>query len=891
VNEAGTRRELADLDVASVQHFEEAIRLSQQARPCFPPGSPATGHSLLVESNARLRLAGLGIEPQQNLEEAIALCHQARRCFPSGSPDAGSILMSEGLARKELAGLGSEPKQNFDKAIALCHQARSCFPPCSPDAGLTLLNECDVLLGLFELGIAPVQILQEAISVCQQARPCFPPGSPHTGRTLINEGNALQKLAKLGIAPVLNLEEAIRLSQQARPCFPPGSPHTSTGNTLLLEGLARQELANLGIEPVLNVEKAITLCQQARPYFTPGSRHTGHALLNEGILQLSLAESRQDAEATEEMRQAEALLTASLTCFESQSPDQARCQVVLSYALRCLGRTSESYENLQFALGTFEEVRAQLHQENERISYLETVAELFAQMVELCLALADEATTVSETEKWQWEAWYWVHRGKSRSLLERLAQTALQRSGLNAAHDWDELDTLGQTLDTRERKLGVKQHQLESNGTPRAKMTTAPELQPLIEVRQLAFEAYVGKRDELFENNNGHALPLVEPPPPQEVLKHLRLLAGLEDNATRRPLLVEYFTVSASEVRVFLSRLWEPGLPEIKRFDVPYGKVHQMALTLLECTTSQSTRSPGRAAHARSEQDQQDMADRFKQLLDELGQYLVEPWASSLEKWQPTEVILAPHYLVNLLPLHAATVGDKALIEHVPVVYLPAPHLASELVKRQKTGAMGEALVVGNPLTGDPLIDEWMKLPGAKDEAQDVADRLRERGMHVHLLLGPEATTARVLEHVRTASVVHVACHSLMDWDFLRSGWELSDRRLTVLEVMSRLEVRGATLVYAGSCDSAQAVPGRTDELLAMVRGFFHGSPTVVASLWGLNDAVGNVFADVFYKLWLQEDNRMSLAEVFQKAMLATRASYPHNPAHWAPFVLIGAWQ
>ena len=173
---------------------------------------------------------------------------------------------------------------------------------------------------------------------------------------------------------------------------------------------------------------------------------------------------------------------------------------------------------------------------------------------------------------------------------------------------------------------------------------------------------------------------------------------------------------------------------------------------------------------------------------------------------------------------------------------------------------------------------------------QWVVRSLVKRGIQPHYFVREQATTGRVDTHGPSATLFHAACHSLLDFaDFLRSGMELADRRLTALDVLTKIELKSAVLAYLGSCNSGQAVPRRTDELMALVRVFLYaGSPTVIATLWALNDGAGSTFADHFYKFWLGEKQPMAMA--FQKAMLETRELHP-QPFDWAPFVLMGAWQ
>ncbi len=253
------------------------------------------------------------------------------------------------------------------------------------------------------------------------------------------------------------------------------------GLVLQNEAFALSTQAGLSQDPEANLWRAITLYKQARQCFTVGSEDYGVVLLNEGCAREDLIQSNRELEALVELNQAKDCLTASLACFKSSSLLRANAQAALASVLRHMGHISEAYEHLQQALDIFEAMRAQFRQESERISYLETVAVLFAEIVALCLTLADAATTPAQAEQWQWKAWHWVHRGKSRSLLDRLAEAGLPGAVADAAHAWAELDELGQTLDTCERELWVKLHQLEATGMPRATVAATPALQPVLE--------------------------------------------------------------------------------------------------------------------------------------------------------------------------------------------------------------------------------------------------------------------------------------------------------------------------------------------------------------------------------------------------------------------------
>jgi hypothetical protein len=447
----------------------------------------------------------------------------------------------------------------------------------------------------------------------------------------------------------------------------------------------------------------------------------------------------------------------------------------------------------------------------------------------------------------------------------------------------DELDGLEQLV-RRTRQLTPR-----SAGNPRVHLP--PDVQQQFDAqtreRKRVRESYRNTRRMVLERIEGaHGLKAMDVPPPQEVIAHLRTLARLDGGPGRRPLLVEFFVLKPDEVAVFLVPLWLDSSPVIVRIKLTRATVWRMTWSLLEATEvlarAQEWRGRGGPPRATrpvpSDADCRAARAGFARLLEDLGG-LFEPWAEHLDGWQPTELILSPHYVLNLLPLHAATWGGQPLIRRLPVAYLPSPALAGEIARKRKP-IDGEALLLGNP-TGD--------LGGAEDEARAVAARLARRGHRFSSFLRERATITEVRSRAPLAWLVHFACHARLNYrDFLRSGVELADGRLSALDVTAWLELKRAVLVYLGSCASGQAMVGGADELMALVRVFFYaGSPSVLAALWELDDAAGLAFGDFFYKAWIDGGPPMAMA--FQKAMLGTRELYD-EPFQWAPFVLMGDW-
>ena len=195
----------------------------------------------------------------------------------------------------------------------------------------------------------------------------------------------------------------------------------------------------------------------------------------------------------------------------------------------------------------------------------------------------------------------------------------------------------------------------------------------------------------------------------------------------------------------------------------------------------------------------------------------------------------------------------------------PAPQMRS--------GRIRTALVVGDP--GDP--EKGHSLPGARLEAQEVAELLRGRGLKVTELVGapdelgngplPGVAAAGRLDVLRLLldggfDLLHYCGHGAFDEKQPdRVGWVFKDGLLTARE-LERMDT-APRLVVANACLSARtsevtrtgaAVARRGDaELLpSLADEFFRrGVCDYVGTAWEVNDEGAILFAKAFYEVVL----------------------------------------
>jgi CHAT domain-containing protein/Tfp pilus assembly protein PilF len=274
----------------------------------------------------------------------------------------------------------------------------------------------------------------------------------------------------------------------------------------------------------------------------------------------------------------------------------------------------------------------------------------------------------------------------------------------------------------------------------------------------------------------------------------------------------------------------------------------------------------------------------FNQSLKQLHQTLIAPIAADLPTDPSQRVIFLPQGELFLVPFPALQNG-KYLIEQHRISTAPSIQtleLTHETAKR--TPSTGKPLIVGNPtmpiFQGTPLSD----LPGARNEAIAIAKLL-----NTDPLLGNQATKSQVLAQMPKASIIHLATHGLLnpmngdipgaialapngaDNGFL-SAREIFDLKLT------------ANLVVLSACDTGRGEI-TSDGVIGLSRSFIAaGVPSVIVSLWAVNDDSTNVLMSNFYRNLKTNPNK---AQSLRQAMLTTMEQYP-DPKYWAAFTLIG---
>ncbi|PYQ62914.1 MAG: hypothetical protein DMF53_11895 [Acidobacteria bacterium] len=277
----------------------------------------------------------------------------------------------------------------------------------------------------------------------------------------------------------------------------------------------------------------------------------------------------------------------------------------------------------------------------------------------------------------------------------------------------------------------------------------------------------------------------------------------------------------------------------------------------------------------------------------DLFDLLVRPWLDTVPPGE--RIVFIPDKVLHRVPF--AALKDRStgrfLIESHPLAFAPSATLYANAQGRER----GERRTFHSPglVVGEPAIDYsrfiLSSLPYAATEARQLASRTKSP-----LLLGGAATKAAFLAQAREADWIHFSGHAVVDPQntllsvlVLAPGPDGDSGALTAREIYG-LHLGGTRLVVLAACETGnQYVPG-SEGVTSLARAFLAaGVPTVVASLWSVDDRTTADLLDTFQRrLWDGAEPVEALREA-QLGMLQGKDAADRSPRAWAAFEVIGA--
>jgi CHAT domain-containing protein len=282
--------------------------------------------------------------------------------------------------------------------------------------------------------------------------------------------------------------------------------------------------------------------------------------------------------------------------------------------------------------------------------------------------------------------------------------------------------------------------------------------------------------------------------------------------------------------------------------------------------------------------------------LQALYQLLIAPIGADLPSNPDDRIIFIPQGALFLVPFPALqdakgkylieqhTISTAPSIQTLALTQAQRQQAQRQQAQRQVANDSNQAVIVGNPTM--PIFNQQQldPLPGSEKEAIAIGQVLNTKP-----LIGARANKAAVLKQAQNAAIIHFATHGLIDpvqGDIPGSialAPTANDNGFLSSNELFDLKLK-AHLVVLSACDTGRGeITG--DGVIGLSRSMIAaGVPSVVVSLWAIDDQSTAVLMSEFYRNLKTHPNK---AKALRQAMLTTMKQYP-QPIDWAAFTLVG---
>jgi CHAT domain-containing protein len=277
-----------------------------------------------------------------------------------------------------------------------------------------------------------------------------------------------------------------------------------------------------------------------------------------------------------------------------------------------------------------------------------------------------------------------------------------------------------------------------------------------------------------------------------------------------------------------------------------------------------------------------------RRLAGELFDLLVAPLAPELDAHR--RLIVIPDGPLHVLPFSALIDRrrDKYLIETHELTLSPSAKelmLATARMAAMRSAAPFAALAAG----AVPPTQEFALLPDAARELAAVAAAYSPSTV----LSGADATIDRLSALAGAFQVIHLATHARSNSTSPRLSFvqlahgSTATGRLYAGDI-SAWSLPRTQLVVLSACDTASGAVYRGEGLVSLARPFLAaGIPSVVATLWPIDDRVSSDLMAAFHRYYARDHNAALALAQAQRRMIADQPQAA-RVREWASFVSFG---
>ncbi len=275
---------------------------------------------------------------------------------------------------------------------------------------------------------------------------------------------------------------------------------------------------------------------------------------------------------------------------------------------------------------------------------------------------------------------------------------------------------------------------------------------------------------------------------------------------------------------------------------------------------------------------------KYKEISEQLFAWTISPVQEELNKKE--KVVVIPTGMLHFLPFQM--LGERLangkfefLIEHYTLFYAHS----IEMLYQSKERITDISILA--------MANADKSLPASEQEVRDLKAMYPNTDVYLHEFASEDKAKTSTGKH----NILHFATHGNLDYfDYHKSYLTLApneadgeDGRLTIEEVWEIEDIFSYQMVTLSACKTAVTEDFNNGWAVSPATSFIDaGAPTVVASLWAVNDASTALLMKYFYR----NLSSMSKVEALRRAQieLSQHDEFSH-PYYWSPFILIGDYR
>lgn len=243
------------------------------------------------------------------------------------------------------------------------------------------------------------------------------------------------------------------------------------------------------------------------------------------------------------------------------------------------------------------------------------------------------------------------------------------------------------------------------------------------------------------------------------------------------------------------------------------------------------------------------------------------------------------------------------LVRHNPISYQNSATIAYKRPSRDLSFSTSNKLLAFAPAynnVSDSILttrqaheNVLYPLPGAKIEVKNISKIISGE-----IYMDELASETRFKEKAEDFDILHLAMHTILDDEnpmysklvFSQTGDSLNDGLLNTHEIYNmNLKAR---MVVLSACNSGDGKFLKGEGVMSLARGFFYsGCPSLIMTLWTVEDNSGSSLMSSFYKFLSQSFPKDVALQQAKLEYLETADPLKSHPYFWSGYVVIGDTQ